>query len=423
MTTDRALEIITKIITNTLEEYDQSPDSKIIDDQGVETRKPHPLDIVDDPDKLFVLDMSIKGVALKAAPISLLETTGSTASELRRVSTDYFIRVPVEPVSGIDLDIDDGLSYAVVFKSLSSLWREYGDYEQKADSIINTYIQSYRKYLADLIAGEVGAGAETYIRFSVDGVDWHGSYTAGDIYISFKKIDTDSWTPAIPFVGGDGTDGTDGADGQDCSDTNFSALQDTPASYTGFGEKIVAVKADETGVEFIDAPSGGGGSSTFKDLTDTPATLTADKWMKVNAAGDAIEFTDAPSGGGLAGANVFGDKIQFDDSCSGSFEIDAENNNIFYLYPTANLEIKFKQFDDDGTDVSAWWGTTYTFLLVSSGGNAITFIGSESMLGDNSVGLGSDSGGTNITMTMLKMVYTGYDWYVVSRNVITDANG
>lgn len=422
MTVDKALATIQKIIDNTLEEYNQSPESQTTDDSGNQTRIPHPLDIVDEQDELFALDMSLKDVALSATPVSLIETTGSTASELKRISTDYYVRVPAEPASGQNLDIDDGLAYAVVFRALGLLWREYGEYEQRADSIINTYVQAYRDYLNDLIAGTVGSGAETYIRFSADGTDWHDSYTAGDIYISFKKIDTDTWTPAIRFVGQDGADGQDGEPGTPCSDTRFIALQDTPADYTGMGGKIVAVKSDEDGVEFVDAPSGsGGGASTFLDLTDTPASYTAGKFVSVNADGDALEFVDAP-GGGVSGANVFGDNTFYDDQSSGTINLDASTYNVFYLYPQGDAELHFTQFDDGG-QVSAWWGTTYTFLLVSSGSNAITFDPNESILGDASVGLGSDSSDTNITMTVLKMVYTGYDWYVVSKNIITDANG
>ena len=51
------------------------------------------------------------------------------------------------------------------------------------------------------------------------------------------------------------------------------------------------------------AVSGGGGSSTFTGLTDTPSSFTADKWLKVNSAGNALEFTDAPSGGGGGGSS------------------------------------------------------------------------------------------------------------------------
>lgn len=39
----------------------------------------------------------------------------------------------------------------------------------------------------------------------------------------------------------------------------FTKLLDAFSSYTGLGGKILAVKADETGIEAIDAPSGGGG--------------------------------------------------------------------------------------------------------------------------------------------------------------------
>ncbi len=325
--------------------------------------------------------------------------------------------MPAEPVSGNNLDIDDGLSYAVVYKTLSSLWRDYSEYEQRGESVISTYIQAYRKYLTDLIAGNVGAGAEIYIRFSSDGEEWHNSYMQDDIYISFKKIDTDTWTPAIRFVG---TNGTDGQDGTPCSDTQFIALQDTPNSYSGMAGKAVVVNSDENGVEFTDAGSGGG-ATTFLELTDTPDTYTAGKVAAVNADGNAIEFIDPPSGGG--DVVQFGDKLYFNDDVSGTIDLDANLNNVFYLYPTDNLEIHFTQFDNNGETVSAWAGTTYTFLLVSSDDIAITFDPNESILGDATVGIGSDSADTGITMTILKMVYTGYDWYVASKNIITDANG
>ena len=48
----------------------------------------------------------------------------------------------------------------------------------------------------------------------------------------------------------------------------------------------------------------GSGASAFTSLTDTPSTLTADKWIKVNSAGDGIEFVDAPSGGSGGGGSL-----------------------------------------------------------------------------------------------------------------------
>ena len=51
----------------------------------------------------------------------------------------------------------------------------------------------------------------------------------------------------------------------------------------------------------------GGGSSTFTGLTDTPSTLVANKWLKVNSSGSALEFTSEPSGsgGGEGGSTTF----------------------------------------------------------------------------------------------------------------------
>jgi hypothetical protein len=421
MTVDNAIAKISQIIGNTLADYNQSPDSTKVDATGATVRIPHPLDIVDPTDKLFALDMALKDVALKATPVSLIETTGSTASELKRVSTDYFIRVPTEPIAGIALDIDDGLAYAVVFKALALLWREYGDYNQRADSIINTYIQAYRQYLTDLIAGVVSQGAQTYVRFSADGTNWHSSFTTGDIFISFKRIDTNTWTPAIKFVG---SDGAQGVAGTPCKDTLFTALSDTPASYTGMAGKVVAVNPTENGVEFIAPPAGGTstGATTFTALTDTPATLTAGQYLKVDATGTGLVLTPPPTAG-VAGANVFMDNVFFDNASSGIMNLDLSSANIMYLYPTANAELHFTKFNDGGVQVDAWWGTTYTFMLVSIGNNAITFDPTVSIIGDKTVGLGSTSATTGITMTIIKMIYTGYDWYVVSNTKIADANG
>ena len=41
---------------------------------------------------------------------------------------------------------------------------------------------------------------------------------------------------------------------------------------------------------------GGGGATNFTGLGDTPSSLTAGKWLKVNVGGTALEWTDAPSG-------------------------------------------------------------------------------------------------------------------------------
>ena len=44
-----------------------------------------------------------------------------------------------------------------------------------------------------------------------------------------------------------------------------------------------------------DSTGGGGGSSNFTGLADTPSSLDAGKWLKVNAGATALEWTNAPS--------------------------------------------------------------------------------------------------------------------------------
>lgn len=418
MTVNKVKEIVDRIIANTLEEYDQSPISQGVANTGAITRIPHALDIVDADDIYFAMDMALKSTALKATPIDLLESQGSTAQEFKRISEKYFIRVPNDPVAGQNLDIDDGLAYAVVFKTLGEIWREYNEYMQRGDIIINTHEQSYRKYLENLLAGGAIGIVSTYIKFSSDNLNWHDNYQAGDMYISFKRIDTDTWTNGALFVGQNGTNGTNGLNG-----TNGTNFDDT-LNYVGNAGKVIAVNATENGIELVTPSVGGsgGGVSTFIALSDTPITLTANKYLKVNTAGNALEFVDAPissGGGGLAGANPFGDKVFYNDSANGTLEIDAETNNVFYLYPNGNTVLSFKQFDDGG-QVDAFWGTTYTFMLVSLNSMSISFNPAITIQGDHAIELGNASTGNSTTLTTLKMIYDGFNWVVISKTITLD---
>ena len=47
---------------------------------------------------------------------------------------------------------------------------------------------------------------------------------------------------------------------------------------------------------FKPAAGSGGGATNFTGLGDTPSSLLAGKWLKVNVGGTALEWTDAPSG-------------------------------------------------------------------------------------------------------------------------------
>ena len=66
-------------------------------------------------------------------------------------------------------------------------------------------------------------------------------------------------------------------------------------------EAVLKVRyEDGSSNQWVDAVPmglGSGGTSNFTGLSDTPSSLTADKWLKVNAGGTALEYTDAPTGG------------------------------------------------------------------------------------------------------------------------------
>lgn len=103
----------------------------------------------------------------------------------------------------------------------------------------------------------------------------------------------------IVFQGpGTGADAADWGKIPNLSANEFLDLNDTPSSYTGQANKIVAVNSDGGGpdgsaLEFIEAPP-----ETFTGLTDTPANYTAQagKWVRVAGSGDGtgLEFVTAP---------------------------------------------------------------------------------------------------------------------------------
>ena len=69
--------------------------------------------------------------------------------------------------------------------------------------------------------------------------------------------------------------------------TTFTGLTDTPASLGSAGQ-FLRVNTGATALEFVAAPSGTG-ASTFEALTDTPASLgSAGQYLRVNSAGNAL---------------------------------------------------------------------------------------------------------------------------------------
>ena len=82
------------------------------------------------------------------------------------------------------------------------------------------------------------------------------------------------------------------------SQANKNARFSLPSDNAGLDERIEFFYFPRTSLGQGPAgPAGPAGASTFRALTDTPATYTANQYVKVNAAGDALEFGTVQSGG------------------------------------------------------------------------------------------------------------------------------
>ena len=66
-----------------------------------------------------------------------------------------------------------------------------------------------------------------------------------------------------------------------------------PSTGTSNNGKILAAGSSAGDIGWQD--------NTWINLSDTPSSFTASKYVAVNSSGDALELVDAPSGGGGGG--------------------------------------------------------------------------------------------------------------------------
>jgi len=77
---------------------------------------------------------------------------------------------------------------------------------------------------------------------------------------------------------------------------NLNDLGDVDTTGAANGKIL---KHNGTSWEIADDLTSGGGSATFTGLSDTPNSLSAGKWLKVNTGGTALEWTDEPTSGAV----------------------------------------------------------------------------------------------------------------------------
>lgn len=103
--------------------------------------------------------------------------------------------------------------------------------------------------------------------------------------------------------------------------TDFTDLEDVPSSYVGQGGKVVAVKADVSGLEFISPPSGGAKYLTFT-LRGNLYVATTINFVLIGFTGtltDAGAYClTAPTGAGILvdvnknGTSMFSTRLEID---------------------------------------------------------------------------------------------------------------
>lgn len=71
-------------------------------------------------------------------------------------------------------------------------------------------------------------GASVQVQFSADTVNWHASFTSGDLYMR-QRVGTGSWSSAIRIVGEKGDPGQDGQDGEDGADGPYKSFVFKPS--------------------------------------------------------------------------------------------------------------------------------------------------------------------------------------------------
>ena len=143
------------------------------------------------------------------------------------------------------------------------------------------------------------------------------------------------------------TDATGGA-------TTLGALTDVDT--TGAVNNKILKYNGTNWVVADDATGGSGGSSNFTGLADTPSSLQADKWLKVNSGSTALEFVNAPALNSLTDVTISGSPA--DDS--------------ILQYDTTDSKWKPASLPTSGN-------TTYSFSSVEGGtGVQIRLTGSDS---------------------------------------------
>jgi len=151
--------------------------------------------------------------------------------------------------------------------------------------------------------------------------------------------------------------------------TEFIELTDVPASYTGQGSKVVAVKVDESGLEFV----AGGGSQDLQETLDNGSTATTSTGKIIDLTNNIELISNEAYVGALSIDNQVAVYVAVSDLGDGIEPyivfINNNNNAILNLRISDLTNERNVQFPDkDGT---------IAFLSDISGGGAVDSVNGQ----------------------------------------------
>lgn len=219
---------------------------------------------------------------------TLADAKAAWLEQLERVATTYVeAGVIIDALLGSPVPASEQV-FATDAQSISQLWDLYHALEAGTTTSVRWQATDGTWYqLQPLAVSNFGQQAVAcVIKYLIDCKANHralaASISAAGTADAVIAIDLSSGWPARACTGGLTLHGG-----------TFLGLGDTPDSYTGEGEKFVAVKADESGLEFV-ASAGGGGVQI-----DEFSAAGANTWTKPAGAKMLfIELLAAGCGGG-----------------------------------------------------------------------------------------------------------------------------
>jgi hypothetical protein len=328
-------------------------------------------------------DGSTIGIGAEQSAVSML--TVGPISVPQWGGSAIFAWGPTRAVASNETNYIDGLSFNSYFASIASGITDSG-YRAAlnlASYIVDTNFKGtlasqYGAYIAYGIAEAGTSGERTIVNsygLYLSGYDYEGTITnkwgVYQVNTNFKNYFegqiqsavADGTAPlivasttAISNLNADLLDGNHAAAFQLAGAMSFVDLDDVPASYVGEGGKIVKVKADASGLEFV---AGGAGVTNFNDLGDVPASYVgqAGKYPKVNVAENGLEYgsggTGAPTAAkyivGLAHADLSAEKVK--PQLYNNYDIDdtpAAPNALDDEFDDSSLDVKWTAVNNPG---------------------------------------------------------------------------